>query len=455
MNDANAAGDAMITEQERDEYLHSDIINFMFGPEGEPEWGFSATCNALYKIDLQNATAEYVSSVPWERNISRLYYFPVKIKNKLFLSPILSRSFAIYNIDSGEWTKIPIPADATPAKNTHPAFGAGVCCGDYLLIIPGMRGVFAKYDIESGKLSFYDYWFNKFKNNIKDADIALLHGSYSIDGKVYFTSPQCNVITELIPDDMSFKLREVGRKSNKYCGIAHATNAFWLIKRPASAENDLCAELVEWHPDTRKCLEYTNLPVTRGEGRKGRAFSQIITNYVDVYLFPWQSNHIIKFDTTTKNGEAFKPKPEWDYFESKGKYYTWARNIAMPWVFQEISALYRQKKESPENPIVYIQTPTDYSLVKLNLSTGEYTKKKWRVYGAEHLLNKIESTGSAPFAPHRDTELYNLDYFLSELVSGALPPVDIEKRDYFCSLQGNADRAAGKKIYEYVKKLVL
>ena len=455
MNDANAEGDDMITEEERDEYLHSDIINFMFGTEREPKWGFSANCNALYKINIQNATAEYVSSVPWERNISGAYWYPIQIKNKLLLSPALARSFAIYDIDSGKWVKIPIPAEATPAKNTHPAFFGVIHCGDYLLICPGVNGVFAKYDIKRGEFSFYLDWFNKFKHNIVDINMGLLWGTCNIDGKLYLTSPQCNVVTELNPDDMSFVLHKVGDKANQYSGITYAKEAFWLIKSSAPGQNDLCAELIEWRPYKGHCVEHTNLPVTRDKSRTGKAFSHILTSDDDIFLFPWHSDHIIKFYTTIKKVEILKPKPEWNYFERRGEYYTWIRGVAMPWVLKEGAELYHWKKVNSRNPIVYTQSPTDYSLIKLDLSTGENTKKKWYVSGAKHLLARIECPGSTPFAPFRDTMLYGLEQFLEALVSRKLPAVDIEKRDYFRSHQANADKPSGENIYKYVKKLVL
>jgi len=455
MNDTNAASHDMITEEERDEYFHSDIIQFAFMPEGEPEWGFSINCNALYKIDIRNATAEYVSSVPQEKNMSYSYYFPMEIKNELFLSPALARSFAIYNIGSGEWTKIPIPADATPERDTHPAFGGVVHCGDYLLIAPGVNGVFAKYDIESGEFSFYDHWFNQLKNNNVDTDKLLLHGCCCIDGKMYLTSPQCNLVTELNPTDMSFVLHQVGKKGNAYCDITRMKDSFWLIKYPTSEQNDLVAELVEWRSDTGKCVEHTDLPVTRDESRTGRAFSHIIIVDDDLYLFPWHSDNIIKFNPTTKKRSIFKPKPEFNYFESKGRYYTWNRGTAMPLVIQEDNLSYPWKRLNASNSVAYIQSPTDYSLIRLDLSTGEYIKKKWYVKGAKRLLARIENPDSMPFAPRHEAELYSLDYFLKELVSGELPAVDMEKLNYFRSLQANSYGYTGEKIYEYIKKLVL
>ena len=455
MNNANAETYAMITEEERDEYLHSDVINFMVGHDGEPEWGFSAQCNALYKIDIHNATAEYVSSVPGEKNISLAYLFPMKINNKLFLSPVLSRNFAIFDIDSVKWTKIPIPSYAAPAKNTYPAFGGAIHCGDYLLICPGTSGIFAKYDIASGEFSFHDHWVNEFKPNIVDSNKVLLLGGCFDDTRMYFPSPQCNVVTELNPKDMSFVLHQVGKKTNTYCGITYARDSFWLIKYPASGDYDLCAELVEWRPDTGKYIEHTNLPVTRDKSRTGRAFSHILTSCDDIFLFPWHSDNIIKFDTRTKKSELFKPKPEFNYFDRKGKHSTWGGGVAMPWVRQEGAASYPWKKANFDSSVVYIQSPTDYSLIILNLSTGEYTKKKWRVNGAKYLLAKIDPPDSVPFAPRYETVLYWLSLYLDELVSSELPLLNIEKRDCFHFLHGDAGGLAGKKIYEHVKKMVL
>lgn len=128
----------------REEFLHSDTIYFMATPDGDPEWGFSMSCNALYKISLKNATAEYIASVPAENNIAGLYRQPIEIGDKLLLVPSSAYEWAFYDTSDGEWTKIPVPDKCLPAQDRSgclgSVFGSVVWCDGYILVLPGDRG---------------------------------------------------------------------------------------------------------------------------------------------------------------------------------------------------------------------------------------------------------------------------------------------------------------------------
>lgn len=441
---------------EREEFLHSDIINFMATPQGDAEWGFSASCNALYKISIENATAEYIASVPDEKNVAGLYRAPIRLGNKLFLAPSSAHDWVFYDISTGEWTKMAVPADCLPAADRNGApgsvFSDVVYCDGYLLIIPGDRGVFAKYDIESGEITYYSEWFKKFQPCITNIARGLFVGLCGIDGKLFLCSPQCNVVTELEPDRMSFKYHRVGAAENQYCGITYIDDTFWLIKDRASGQEPWQDGLVEWHPESEKSIEHNSLPIVQDENRKGRGIKTLIPLGTSLYLLPYQSNDIIKYDTVSNQSEIVKLTPEYNYFARKSKLYTWSKNIAFNGVTKNKIVPYPWKKTIFEKSTILAQMPYDYSLMKLDLMTGEYTVQKWNVTGAEKQLARKHVI---PGKQRWDTALYGLDCFLDDIVSGALPTVEFERLQYYCGLITNADGTSGNKIHEYVKECVI
>lgn len=444
------------TKEERKEFIHSDIINFMVTPYGDAKWGFSMSCNALYRISIEDATAEYITSVPGENNKAGLYRAPVEIGNKLLLIPSSAHYWAFYDVTTGEWTKIPVPDDCLPDadRNGIPGsvFGNALYCDGYLLILPGDRGVFAKYDIESGKITYYSEWFRQFQPHIINISRGIFAGLCAIDGKLLLSSPQCNIITELEPNNMTFKYHKVGSAENQYCGITYIGDIFWLNRFRANGQEQWKDCLVEWDPKSGKSIEHKDLPIVQDEQYKGRGISTFITVGTSLYLLPHQSNDIIKYDTVAKKGEVVKLTPEYNYFARKSKLYTWAKNTAFAWVTLNKSVPYPWPKTTFDKSTIIAQMPYDYSLMKLDLMTGRYTIQKWKVTGAEE---RLAIKQEVPLGNDlRDTALYGLDNFLDDIVSGTIPAVDCERLQYFRGLETNADGTSGNKIYKYVKNIV-
>jgi len=440
----------------REEFLHSDIINFMATPHGDAEWGFSMSCNALYKISVENATAEYIASVPDENNTEGLYRAPIRMGNKLLLVPSAAHDWAFYDVSSGEWTKMAVPDDCLPAEDRNgvpgSVFGNVLYCVGYLLILPGDRGVFAKYDMESGEITYYSEWFKQFLPCITNIARGLFAGLCGIDGKLFLSSPQCNVVTELEPDHMTFKYYRVGAAANQYCGITYIDDTFWLIKFRANGQEPWEDGLVEWHPKSCKSVEHNNLPIVQDKQYKGRGITSLIPVGTSLYLLPYQSMDIIKYDTVANQGEIVKLTPEYNYFERKSELYAWAKNIAFAWVTINNVIPYPWTKTIFDKSTIIAQMPYDYSLMKLDLMTGEYTTQKWKVTGAEERLARKQ----VPLGKERrDTALYGLDNFLDDLVSGVLPAVDCERLQYYRGLETNADGTSGNEIYENVRECVV
>jgi hypothetical protein len=435
----------------RDELLHSDIVSFTFAPDGKGEWGFSVLCNALYRVRVDRAEAEYVSSVPEEENAVWLYSAPIRIGDKLLLPPAFARSWAIYDIKTGSWEKIPIPAEAMPTGIWKSAFGGAVHCDRYVLIYPGERGVFAKYDTESGAFTYYSEWYEAFQKYVKNADWGLFAGGAAIEGRIFLTSPQCNAVTELNPDDMSFKLHRAGAASNAYCGITYTKDAFWLLKFCAERDGKFKDGIVEWHPDTGESVEYADLPHTQDESRKGRGFTCAVPLGDDLYLFPWQADNIVKFNTGTKQSAVYPLDLGHDYFDRKAQEYDWAKDAAFPWVTRNVIVPYPWEKTVHTNPNLYLQLPYDYSLMELNLLDGAFGIKKWKILGTEKLLSSKDSLSPPPWHEYYG---HTLDNFLNNVVldkysAGRLLKADKPKKDRAIGVNLGI---AGQAIYDCVKE---
>ncbi len=442
-----------IDNEEREEFLHSDIINFVATPDGDAEWGFSVSCNALYKISIENATADYISSVPFEKNIEGLYSAPIEVGDKLLLVPSSAHSFAFYNLSTGEWTKTSVPEYCLPDADRDGQWGSvfrGMFnCGDYILILPGDSGIFAKYDIDSGEITYFSEWFKKFKPYIKNISQGIFAGSCGIDGKLFLSSPQCNIVTELEPNRMTFKYHKVGAVDNQYCGITYIGDTFWLIKHRENGQEPWEDGLVKWDSKSGKIFEYNDLPIVQEEEYQGRGINYLIPFGTSLYLFPCQSKNIIKYDTISNQSEIVNLSPGYDFFDRKSKLYTWANNIAIPWVMLNKVRHYPWEKAAFNISTIVAQMPYDYSLMKLDILSGEYTLQKWEVVGAEEKLEKKEVPPSKDLI---ETVLYGLHNFLNDVVSSVLPAVDNERLQYHRGLETNADGTSGSKIFENVSE---
>ncbi|MDR3310419.1 MAG: hypothetical protein LBS90_03605 [Oscillospiraceae bacterium] len=425
----------------REELSRSDVIGWGFVTPGSDEWGFSAAVNALYRIDTGTAEAKFVSSVPDEKNTAGLYGAPVRVGNRLILSPGLARSWAIYDTDGGVWEKIPVPAEAVPEKAVYPAFGGAINCGGFLLYVPGASGTFAKYDIASGGFSYYRNWFGE-KLSARTVDIAwgVFSGVCECGGYHWFVSPQCNIITRLNPKTMSFRYFAVGAADYRYKSIAYAGGRFWLIKYREPGLNPWQDGVIAWTQGSANFTEYLGLPLEQNPLYSGGGISVLISNGGALYAFPLQGDAILKITPDGSNPpdvSRYALDPPFDFFERKSPYYIWANEQAFPWVLP-----------GTDGGTAFAQMPYDYSLLTLDIQSGRYRRCKWNVKGAETLLAAAERLLPTPWV---ENAFLTPDDFIADLLSGRLPAFDAAQAEYYRGLNANSDGTSGAKIHAYVK----
>jgi hypothetical protein len=370
--------------------------------------------------------------------------------------PCAARKWAFYDIETGEWSYLPIPKEAEPSNEWRAAFGGLVPCGDDLIILPGERGVFAKYNIDTGKFTYHREWFAGFKSLVVNIDWGLFTGALYYNDSLLLVSPQTSAVIEFDPRKMTvFKTHKVGsglRGFKSACLIPN-TDTVYLNKfrEPAKDEDETETEteteddewtetLVKWDIKSGKIKEITDIPVNLKEKSKLNALNGFVFWRGELFVTPLQGDCVLKVDLETDEITRFPLSPEFDFFERKTKYYEgWAKDQALPHV------IFNGKRMT-----FTVQLPFDYSLADIDFESGDVTnRRKWQVSGVENLY---ETKDANPRLPLVESAFMPLEYFLDRLGTEELERLSEESVSRCCSPPANADGTAGKAILDYIKK---
>jgi hypothetical protein len=425
----------------RDELLHSDIVSWGVATQGSNEWGVCASVNALCKVKPENLTAWFVSSFPDEPNVGGLYLPPVKLDGKLLFAPALARSWAFYDINSGLWEKKPIPEETMPELDKYTAFGGGVRWMNKIIFLPGASGITAVYNMETDEFTYYGEIAQRFKNHISNLDWGFVSGCCADGNLLYIPSCQCNIITELNMETMTFNFYEVGAAKNRYRHIMNGGGTFWLTKFREHGLKPWQEGIISWDKETGNVHEYTDLPINQARiNLVGSGFSCTFYSGGFVYAFPNQADAIIKINPQTGTAERLELDPYFDYFERKSSYYTWGEDTA-------ISGVYSL---TDNKATVFV--PYDYSMITIDLATGKYNNRmKWRVEGIENLKAGCSRLSPTPWL--EDTFLTPKD-FINKVIAGDIPAYDEAQVEFYKKANVNSDGSCGVKVHEYVMNAI-
>ena len=429
-------------ESLRDEILHSDVFlcskEYLSSKGYAVDWAVSATVNALYKLNYESFTAEYVTSFPDEKNIGRLYSLAIcKFGSKLMFSPLLARNWLFYNTKNGEWDKVEIPEEATPKAEKDAAFWMGVISRESIIFLPGKTGVFAKYNINDNSFKYYHNLSEKFKEYNVNPSLSASWNFDERDGKLYITSPRWNIVTILDMDSMKFQFEEIGHSQNRYLGIAFCNDRFWLTKYRDPLSIHWKEGFVSWNPDTGECNEYNDIPAKQAVGgHEGFGFNAIVATDGFVFVFPYCADAIIKINHETKEMERLELKPPFDYHVRKSNYYSIGGKS--PFVF-----VVPHKDDK-----AFVVTSYDYRTMIIDLKTGNCEERiKWRVNGIEYLLASRNHRAYEPW--HENIFITQAD-FIKYIANGQIPAFDKEQANYHQFVDENLNGSCGKKIHEHI-----
>lgn len=435
----------------REELLHTGILSW--DPSAKrPEWGFCADLNALCKIDTNTMIAEYVDSVPKEKNTSRLYSFPITAGNKLIFAPVLARSWAVYDTVTGHWDKFPLPPLAIPHDLARGVFLYGIPVGNFILFLPDASHCIARYDLTTEEFEYFYDWYDKLANLFTDSERSIFQNACYFAGQIYAVSSQCNKIFEISPITMTILPHSVGNFKYHYLDIACFQNQLWLTRYRYTYrytyEINWEESVIAWNPKSHKVREYVDLPVEHGHSAFMRGkLNRIICNGNKLYIFPWQGSNIIYFDSVSNSFKKFEIDFDFDFFDHDTPY-SYSPSLWISNFMANNTAFFDVYPEFDNTILAY---PTyDCSLMKIDLNAKISSRKKWCIKGIDELRLNTEPHITDPL---REDAFLNMSNFIDKVVDGTLPPIDMARADYYKGINVNSDGSCGQKIHENIMQI--
>ncbi|MDR3294335.1 MAG: hypothetical protein LBT26_00700 [Clostridiales Family XIII bacterium] len=469
-------------DAQKDEYLHSDVVNFgqrlltvdAFRRE-YPEWheywlplrnegqakhvlvpdyeyGTSSFLNAVYKLDAEKGRAEYFKSFPandvsgWMRHDAWLYHAPVRRGDTFLFVPCRARRWAFYDLAADEWTFRAVPEELHPSKEWRAAFGGWIVYDDEIIVFPGESGAFAKCNVVTHEITYHRDWIAKLPKAVENADWGVVCTVLFYRGSLLVVSQQTNRIVEINPETMTvIRSYAVG---NDPCGFRSAllvpdTDAVYLIKFREPGKEPWTEAIVKWDIKTKSIAELKDLPVNFAPKHTQNACSGLLYWRNKLYATPLQGDSILKIDLETDEVTRVAVTPDFDFFERKSEFYNgWAKDMALPYlVFNGKCMKFTA------------QLPYDYALADIDLETGEISnRRKWHVTGVEDLYRQKSRTSARELW---ENPYYPLDDFLDDLAAGRPTRITEEADDKPDEQNVNTDGTSGKAIYAYIKKAVM
>jgi len=467
--------DFTINKATQKEYLHSDIISFgnkvlslrEFARE-YPEWykywlpysnsiqcsrfivapdyefGTSGLLNAIYEIDEENAKAKYLMSFPVDDKHPWLYHTSIRIGNKLLYVPARARCWMFYDLESCQWTYEEVPKDLHPSNEWRGAFGGWTVFGNELIFLPGESGAIAKYNIDTGKITYHKEWYSKFRSNVTNVNWGIINSILSYYDSLLLVSSQVNMIIELDPKTVSVK--KMYKVGDDDCGfrtgcLIPKTDTVYLIRFRDPQKTQWTETIIKWNIKSGDVKEITSLPIKPIENHTQNLLCGFVFWKGELFVTPLQGDSILKIDLQTDTVNRYPLTPEFDFFERKSKYYEgWGKDQALPYVF------FNGKRMK-----YMAQLPYDYGLADIDFSNSKIlNRRKWYVEGVEELIKTKDIKHDAPLV---EGAFITLEKFLDQLDSEEFLLENKNRLAESCGEMGDLYGTSGQKIFEYVKKL--
>jgi hypothetical protein len=427
------------SEEELAELLETEIIT---GPclAYDSAWVCCANVNALCRIDIESARAEYVASVPGEKNNVWLCGGLIDAGGgRLLLTPSRANEWAIYDVNTGEFEKYPVPAEYTPSVRNGARFAVAFVTEEFAIFRPVHCKAFVKYDRASGSFEYFTNWYKKFAPYVFNIDLGLFGGCFAKPegDALFFTSPQGNIIVELNTRSMKINVHRVGNARNRYAGITFDGERFWLTKYMLPGTHERQNAVVRWDRKTGACKEYPLAPVTFDPRFEIGDFAGIYFFKGIIWVFPNGVNEIFKIDPRTEEVSIFETGLPYALTDRKSSYYADGAAGGLYYIHGE-------------DCLVFFSY-YDNSLLFINVETGAVSKRKLVVSGIGALLKSKDLI--SPYIYGESVFMTNSD-FIDRVKTGAVPAFNEDLAAYSRSVNANTDGSCGEKVHAFVMERV-
>jgi len=391
-------------------------------------WGVSNKINGLFSFDLRTKTLKFHGEMPGERMFEQFLFSTVTIKeNNIYLIPLLAKSVAKFNVSESTFDLYEIEN-----INKNKFFDSYEYEGN-IYLIPQFYPALLKYNIETGKITGNKKIcseLDKIKTTENDAYFfrgGVLNGEY-----LMLASSVGNVMVKYNLKTDRHKVLRIGDAQNKYLFMTHDANDYWLFTFKAG--------IVKWNEETGEITSLDEFPDNFIEGDLYN-FNGCVVYEENIFVFPSQSNMILKINTKTNGIETFINLDERErcasFSPARDKYYHAERF----------------------GDYIYAYSSYENCLQKINPKTGEIeniplvlSDEDYALIRAKSLFNPPPGITDNPFSMFENS-IVNLPFFLDKLVAETINKEQISFESVSENIN-NIDGTCGGKTHEYIKSLV-
>lgn len=368
------------------------------------DYGLSATMNAIYSMDFEEATAQYICSFEDKKKEGDIYHPPIRVENTLLFTPCNARRWAYYNLDTNTWSYEDIPAKFVQGEGAF--VKSWMMIKDEFVYLPGKTNAFISFDYKTGTPSYHDCLKEIIQKEGKLPDFSSM-SAYK-DSILLFSNTNDHVY-EL--DLKKWCLKSI-RKMNVDCeGIKAAfavpeTDNVFLIKNPTSKCTDnIKNRIIKWNIKTGCVDDIANLEIYQDKNLSGDPIGGFYFDNGNLYVIPQQDSCVIKLDCQTNKTSRIKLHLDFNFTDRKNEFYKrWGYGVSFVVIayngYRNMSTVF---------------FPYDYSIAEIDFEKGEIiNKRKWKISGIDGLIRR--SMAQELNGYYVENNFYSLKEFLDDLM---------------------------------------
>lgn len=358
-------------------------------------YGVSATLNAIYSVNLEKATAEYLCSFENNDNKGEIYHPPIRMGNVLLFMPCKADKWAYYNLDTCMWSYEEIPADFIKEG----MFVKGwLQIGNQVVYMPGSANVLVTTDLKNGNVSYHNCLDEIRKKSGKLLEFTSIV-AYE-DSVLLFTNIENNVY-EI--DTKTMQLTKIHKISLECEGIQAAISVpgvDWIF----ILEHSRATRIIKWDIKNGSTEVISELPIHPDKNSISGLILGFCYDCSGLYIIPQQDNCIIKIDYNKNEAIRIELNTGINLLERRDEFYhRWGYGLSYtPLVYNGY-----------ENTTT-VFLPYDFSIAEIDFQKGTfYNKRKWRVNGIENLVR--DSMKSQIDGIYMENNYFTVKEFIKEI----------------------------------------
>ena len=363
--------------------------------------------------------------------------------NRMFLTPGIAEDFLIY--ENGRISKVSLKHEI----NQGCAFAGALRYYRYLVLIPYSYPALVRYDIQSGKIEYFDTYKEVYARNLGDG--TRFGGACLLNGILYLGSPFSSQVVSFDIENGAMKLYTTGTDNG--CGsmavVCDDENLYFLP--------DQGTEIIRWNPATKETRQYNSWPedfqcinVQTATECAQRPFSSAAIYDGKLVLAPFQANMFISLNT--ESGKAIKWDPPVSLPDQvRNGYFSAGCRAWFSKIFNPVIPIYEQTFCGAEWVLC---SCFDNRFYRINLKTQDVQEVQIDFDIQELQANEpgfARQCGGLQYCCYEDV-FNSLADFLDGNISGAQFNKEEQIR-YFEEIACNSDGTCGEKTYQAVKKI--